>query len=272
MIRGGEITAMTKVVILGAGAAPGVPSLCCGWGNCNPENKKNRRIRTSTYYEFPNSQILIDTSPDLRQQLINNQINYLDAVLYTHAHADHLHGIDDLREINRINQDSLDIYGCPITMEYIQQRFDYLLAEPGRKGDCILRASLIPHQITPNETFYIKETKITPIKLLGHNMPTTGYIFNDGEIVHIADFRAIDDKGLEQIKQRPKLLIMPLTTPEEKRFHAGLETILQYIEKINPEKTILNHMASECDYDEINALTPKNVYPAYDNMIIELKE
>lgn len=262
---------MTKVVILGAGAAPGVPSLCCGWGNCNPDNPKNRRIRTSTYYEFPQAKILIDTSPDLRLQLIDNKITAVDAVFYTHAHADHLHGIDDLREINRITQASIDIYACPVTMEYIHERFNYLLAKPGEAGDCITRASLIPHRLSPNEPVEVNGVKVTPIRLLGHNLPTTGYVFNDGEIVHIADFRAIDDSGMEQIKVRPKLLVMPLTTPYGQRFHAGLEDVLQYIEKINPEQAILNHMASECDYDEINALTPDNVRPAFDNMAIELK-
>ncbi len=261
-----------KIIILGAGAAPGVPSLCMGWGDCNPNNEKNRRTRTSTYYEIDGMRILIDTSPDLRLQLINNNIRHLDGVLYSHTHADHLHGIDDLREINRINLSSLNIYGTQEVIDVIRQRFAYLIAEADKPNDCVRQPSLVANAVKHNTPFFIGKTKITPIKLLGHNAPTTGYVFNDGEIVHIADFRAIDDNGWLQIKRPPKILIIPLTTPYEQRFHAGLEDVLACIEKINPEHAIINHMASECDYDAVNRQTPDNVTPAYDNMIISFKD
>ena len=99
---------MYKVTILGSGAAPGVPAIAYGWGNCNPNNPKNVRTRTSVYIEHDQTKILIDTSPDLRMQMLANGIRELDAVLYTHPHADHLHGIDDLREINRLHRCSLN--------------------------------------------------------------------------------------------------------------------------------------------------------------------
>ena len=94
---------MSYVIFAGTGAAPGVPSLSNGWGFCDQDNPRNVRRRIGTYYNFNGTEILVDTSPDLRMQLLDNQIRRLDAVLYTHSHADHLHGIDDLREINRIN-------------------------------------------------------------------------------------------------------------------------------------------------------------------------
>ena len=112
-----------KVIILGAGAAPGVPSLSLGWGNCDPDNSKNLRTRTSTYVEIDGCRFLIDTDPNLREQLIAGQIRALDAVLYTHAHADHVHGIDDLREINRISRQSLNIYAGRQTQKYIRPNF-----------------------------------------------------------------------------------------------------------------------------------------------------
>lgn len=261
---------MTAVTILGAGAAPGVPSLCCGWGDCNPENPKNIRHRTSVFYDFGKTKILIDTSPDLREQLIENQIRNLDGVLYTHTHADHLHGIDELREINRISRASLNIYAVDETLEIIKKRFNYLIAKPDCCYDVSRQPSLIANEIYHNQPFYINDIKITPIKLLGHNAPTTGYVFNDGELVHIADFRAIDALGYEQIQCRPRLLILPLTTPHGQKFHAGLEEILDCISRINPEQAVINHMASECDYDVINQATPLHVTPAYDNMTIKL--
>ncbi len=261
---------MSKVIILGAGAAPGVPSLSNGWGACNPDNIKNYRHRTSTYYELGDAKILIDTSPDVLWGLKKNNIRHLDGVLYTHAHADHLHGIDDLREINRIQLSGLNIYAVRETMETISARFGYLLAPKDKACDVMSQPHLVPNTLNHNEAFYIRDVKICPIRLIGHNLPSEGYIFNDGEIVHIADFRSIDKSGLEQIRRRPKLLIVPLTTPFVHKYHACLEEVLAVIAELDPEKAVINHLASECDYDEIMRLTPDNVEVAYDNMIIEL--
>lgn len=260
---------MTKVTILGAGAAPSVPSLSNGWGDCNPDNPKNCRHRTSTYYEFGNAKILVDTSPDVLWGMKKNNIRHLDGVLYTHGHADHLHGIDDLREINRIQGAGLNIYAVQETMSVIGERFGYLLASSDKNCNVMARPYLLPNVVEHNKPFYIKDVKICPIRLIGHNVPSEGYVFNDGEIVHIADFRSIDKSGLEQIKVRPKLLILPLTTPYIHPYHACLEEVMDVIARINPEKAVLNHLASECDYDEIMNATLDNTEVAYDNMVIE---
>lgn len=260
---------MTKVTILGAGAAPGVPSLSNGWGECNPDNPKNYRHRTSTYYDFGNTRILVDTSPDVLWGMKKNNIRHLDGVLYTHGHADHLHGIDDLREINRIQEAGLNIYAVQETMSVIGERFGYLLASSDKNCNVMARPYLLPNVVEHNKPFYIKDVKICPIRLIGHNVPSEGYVFNDGEIVHIADFRSIDKSGLEQIKVRPKLLILPLTTPYIHPYHACLEEVMDVIARINPEKAVLNHLASECDYDEIMNATLDNTEVAYDNMVIE---
>lgn len=263
------ISPMNKIIILGSGAAPGVPSLSQGWGHCNPANAKNLRTRTTTYFNFNGAEILIDTSPDLRAQLLAGNIRNLDAVLYTHSHADHLHGIDDLREINRLKGQSLNIYAIEETMDDIKKRFSYLIVPPDCLQNVMKQPSLVANDLTHNQPIFIKGLKITPIKIIGHNASTTGYVFNDGEVVYIADFRAVDALGLQQIKVRPKLLILPLTLPVGDKFHASIEEVLFYIEKINPEQAIINHMATECDYEAIKALLPAHAIPAYDNMVIE---
>lgn len=260
---------MNKIIILGSGAAPGVPSLSRGWGACNPVNPKNKRSRTSVYLDYNGVRILIDTDPDLRSQLISNRIRDLDGVLYTHTHADHLHGIDDLREINRIQGKSLNFYATDLVLAQIKERFGYLIAKPECPIDIRKQPALAPNEIYNNKPFYIKDLKITPIKMIGHNAPTNGYVFNDGEVVHIADFRAVEKEGLEQILVKPKVLIIPLTLPTGEKFHASLQEVNAYIEKINADRVIINHMASESDYDEVNKMTPPNAEPAFDNMIIE---
>ena len=288
---------MAKVIILGAGAAPGVPSLSCGWGECNHNNKKNIRTRTDTYVEINDTKILIDTSPDIRQHLIDNNIKHLDAVLYTHAHADHLHGIDDLREITRIrlheayqeqgevayhhgtynfnNLDkigdlSIQCYAIKKTAKDIRKRFSYLIDSVfSKKKNIFYTPSFKLNEIKENHPFYVNNVKITAIKQMGHNVPSCGYVFNDGEYVHISDFKTLPSSAFKQIKVRPKLLVIPLTTPFEQRAHASLGMIMDVIEKINPEKAVINHMATECDYDEINDKTPDFVAPAFDGMTIE---
>jgi phosphoribosyl 1,2-cyclic phosphate phosphodiesterase len=261
---------MSKALFLGAGASPGVPSLSYGWGDCNPNNPKNRRRRTSTLYTIKGVNILIDTSPDLREQLLDNNIRQIDALCYTHAHADHLHGIDELREINRISQKPLDVYAPKETMSVIRQRFKYQFVSLKNKLFYLTKPGLVAHNVKPNRPFYIQGIKLVPLKLLGHSMPSFGYIIND-EIVHIADLKYMSSSAVKQIMAiRPKLLVLPLTILEKHRYHIGLEEALAYIEKLQPEKVVLNHMACECDYDYVMAHTPDNTVPAYDNLEVEI--
>lgn len=262
---------MAKVIILGAGAAPGVPSLSNGWGACNPDNPYNRRKRAGTYYDFDGVKILVDTSPDLREQLLDNGIRCLDAVLYTHAHADHLHGIDYLREINRINKCILNFYAAPEVLKIIKKMFGYLITSPKKLKDVVSYPSLVAHKVKCGKEFDVNGVKIVPLKLAGHNTFSNGYMFNDGEVVHIADFKTIPGSTMKILQRKSiKLMIFPLTLPEGSVYHASLQEILEYIKILRPQKVVFNHMASECDYDEINNLTPDNVSPAFDNMIIEL--
>jgi len=260
---------MSKVIILGSGAAPGVPALANGFGACDANNPKNYRMRTGTYMELSGVKFLIDTSPDLRWQLIKNNIKKLDAVFYTHSHADHLHGIDDLREINRLSGQMLDIYGTKNMIQTICTRFPYLICQDEKNLNPIFKAALCPHIIEWEKSFMVKSLKITPIEMVGHNIECTGYIFNDGEVVHIADFKSLDERVFKYIKRQPEVLIMPLTTPLGTRFHAGLDELKYYAAKINPKRMVINHMAVESDYEEVKRRCLNNMKPTYDGEIIE---
>ena len=173
--------------------------------------------------------------------------------------------------INRINKSSLDIYGSSETIKVIKQRFQYLLTTPNHVNNVSILPSLIANELEYYVPFYINDLKITPIRLVGHMAPSTGYIFNDGEVVYIADYRHIEQQAFDMIKKNVKLMVVPLTTPEGTEFHAGLDEILSDIKKINPEMAVINHMAAECDYDVIRNITPQNVEPAFDNMNIILE-
>jgi phosphoribosyl 1,2-cyclic phosphate phosphodiesterase len=263
---------MSKIIIMGSGAAPGVPCLSRGFGACNPDNEKNYRMRSGTYMELSGVKFLIDTSPDLRMQLLYSDITELDAVFYTHVHADHLHGIDDLREVNRVMQKPIELYASEFNLSVIRQRFGYLLTDNEPEINPIYRAALNPNVFTYNQSFFLQKLKVTPIALKGHNLEVSGYIFNDGEVVHLSDFKEIDEEALKLIKQTPEILIVPLTTPEGTRFHAGFDDLCRYADLLKPKKMIITHMASECDYDGVCQMCQKNsahIEPAYDGMVIE---
>lgn len=259
-----------RVTILGSGAATGVPSVSGGWGKCNPDNPKNRRRRAGIFLEVDNTKILVDTSADLREQLLDNNIQALDGVIYTHTHADHLHGIDDLRGINRVMHQSLTLYAIQEHIDEIRERVPYLLAD------------LAPREITNRPLLYTKvidwgcefkigSVRIMPLEACGHSVRTTVYSFNDGEVVIIPDYKYLPDNTLEYLKQlHIRLLIMPLTVPEELGYHAGLKTDLRYADILHAEHTVLTHMACECDYDAVNRQTPDNIEPAFDNMRIDV--
>ena len=260
---------MTKVVFLGAGASPGVPSICNGWGACNPDNLKNVRTRTSTYYEVNGVKILIDTSPDLRQQMLNNNIYDIDVVLYTHAHFDHISGIDDLREINRRTCKPIPVFASKDTMSEIKRRYGYMIIKNNEPKFYLSKGGLITKKIKANHEFEFMGVKIMPLKLLGHNSPSYGYIIND-EIVHLSDFKKLSNSAIEHIKEiKPKLMVMPLTIPTTHIHHVGLEEAMNYVKMFDVERVVFNHMASECDYDCINESTPDYVTPAYDGMKLE---
>ena len=105
--------------------------------------------------------------------------------------------------------------------------------------------------------------------MVGHNIECTGYIFNDGEVVHIADFRSLNESSLKLITRQPELMIMPLTSPKGTRYHAGIEDLINYTKRINPKRVLINHMAVECDYEQVRKQCLENMCPAYDGEVVE---
>ena len=272
---------MNKVIILGSGAAVGVPTISDGWGQCNPQNPKNRRSRAGIYIEINDNKFLIDTSAELRNQLLVNDIHHIDAVFYTHTHADHIMGIDDLRAMNYHiynisgmnkpkNAHLLDIYASETHLAEIRQRFNYVLADE-KSTEITHRPQLMPKVIQYGKIIQINGTEIIPLEFSGHPIPTTGYVFNNGELVIIPDYKTIPQQTLEYLQKiNVNVLIMPLTAVHECLYHAGMDINLHYIKLIMPKKVIFTHLGPECDYDAVKELCPADIEPAFDNMQIEL--
>ena len=272
---------MTKVIILGSGAASGVPTISDGWGACDASESKNRRSRAGVYFEDGATHILIDSSADVREQLIANNIRRLNAVFYTHAHADHTMGIDDLRALNyhidditgmqkKVQGQALDIYAVKPHIAEIRRRFDYVLTDE-KAREQTHRPQLCPHEIQFGQPIIIGSVKIMPLEFAGHTVVTTGYVFNDGQLVLIPDYKEIPAQTLAYLQKIDvNVLIMPLTAVEECRYHAGIDIDKHYIAQIRPQRTVLTHLGAKCDYQTVLQLCPPHVEPAFDNMALEL--
>ena len=264
-----EDTIMNKLIILGSGSAAGVPSISRGWGKCDRTNPKNLRMRTGTYIEYEGLKFMIDTSPDLRTQMLDNELKNVDFILYTHIHPDHTAGIFDIREINRLSRKPVSLFSTEKVMKEIRGCYGYLFGEKKKLKKFSLPIATA-HSVKINQPFYIKGVKITAIKLLGHySEECVGYVFDDGELVYISDFKKLSLSALKAIKKKPKILIIPLTSVTDDTNHANLKTVKAYIEKIDANRTILNHMSTDCDYDEVNQLTSYNTFPGFDGLEIE---
>ncbi|MBP6985277.1 MAG: MBL fold metallo-hydrolase [Alphaproteobacteria bacterium] len=256
-----------KLTVLGCGPSAGVPLIGGIWGACDPLNPKNRRLRTSLLIQDQGRNLLIDTSPDLRQQLISNDIKKIDAVLYTHAHSDHAHGIDELRPIYfGSRQNPIPLYGSQETMAEIQRRFDYLFKP-------------IESELAPVAYPYICESHVIEgsFQLWGHDIIafnqdhghslTTGYRFKD--FAYSTDVVRLDEAAFEVLKGVDTWFIDCLDqTP--KATHAHLDLTLSWIARVKPRRAILIHMNQNMDYEALRSILPAGIEPAYDNMVIEI--
>ncbi len=254
--------------ILGCGSSGGVPRLSDGWGTCDPKNSKNYRLRCSLLIKsqttFGQTKVLIDTSPDLRQQLLQAKIDALDGVIFTHAHADHMHGIDDLRMIFFKRRSMVPIWANLKTLAKIKESFAYLVKqEKGTNYPPILSLNEI------EESFTIQgqggEVLVEPLLVQHGNMDALGFrIANMAYIPDISDFY---DSSWERVKNLDILIIDSLRrTPHPA--HAHLEKTLEWIEKLQPRKAYLTNMHNDLDYEIIKKETPHNVLPAFDGLTI----
>ncbi|MFN6984019.1 MAG: MBL fold metallo-hydrolase [Rhizobium oryzihabitans] len=243
-----------RFTVLGCASSPGVPRINGDWGACDPENPRNRRTRTAFMVEQigpdgGKTTVVIDTGPDFREQMIAAKVEAVDAVLYTHAHADHLHGIDDLRIYFAIQQNRIPIYADPVTMARIWDGFAYCLETPP--------GSSYPPIVEPRIIADIDAPLI--VEGAGGPIPFNVHMQQHGD-VHSLGFRIGD--------------VAYCTDALQHRYHPShlsLEQALGWIERFAPKRAILTHMHIPLDYDTVIRETPDHVEPAYDQMRFEVE-
>jgi len=258
-----------RLTILGCGSSGGVPRLGGNWGECDPRNGKNNRRRCSILVERDGldgtTSVLIDTSPDLRSQLLDSGTGRLDGVVYTHAHADHVHGIDDLRVIVYNMRKQLPVWADADTQAALLARFGYAFKQPeGSDYPVILAMNAIegnfsidgPGGMIPFEPFRVGHGKI---EALG---------FRLGKAVYLPDVLDIPD-GAWPMVENLDLWIVDALRRRPHLTHTHLEQTLTWIEKAKPRRAVLTNMHIDLDYATVDKETPDHITPAYDGMILE---
>lgn len=256
-----------RAIILGSGTSSGVPRIGPEWGTCDPDEPRNARTRVSILVESPSTRILIDTSPDMRAQLLAAKVAHLDAVLWTHDHADHCHGIDDLRQIMHLRGSPVPGYGHRATLARLRQRFDYVFA--GGEG---YRPSVIAHELGDGETD-IGDLKISWVAQPHGNIHSTGFrVDHDGKSVGYAtDFHEVTD-AMIALYRGVDLLIIDALRERPHPTHPHLAMTLDAITHIRPGRAVLTHMDQSMDYAHLSATLPPGVAPGYDGLTITLPD
>ena len=255
-----------KFTILGCGSSMGVPRADGYWGKCNPKEKKNNRTRCSALISFNSKKILIDTSPDLRMQLINENIKFIDAVIYSHLHADQTHGINELRVFYLNNKKKIDVYANKKTKRYLQSNFSYCFKKIYGYQP-ILNLKLIKKKINFLSNKDSMNIKCIPVK---HGpIESLSFIINK-KCAYISDVNEIYKKDFRYFKNLEYFIIDCLRLKPHPS-HFNLEEVLVLTKILNPKKTILTNLHSDLDYNYLLKILPKNVIPAFDGLSINIK-
>ena len=254
--------ATLSVRILGCGSSGGVPRIGGNWGACDPANPRNRRRRCSLLVTRTDqagaTRVLIDTAPDMRDQLVDAGIATLDAVLYTHAHADHVHGIDDLRQVVFNTRARLQVWADGATSDSLVTRFGYAFVQPkGSPYPPILDLNTLDGPVTIEGAG--GALTFTPFEVEHGSIDALGFRFND--IVYLPDVSGIPEAAWPHLAGL-KLWIVDALRREPHPTHAHLARTLEWIERAAPQEAVLTNMHIDLDYDQIAEETPENVRPA----------
>tara|TARA_B100000579_G_scaffold161724_1_gene131335 strand:- start:592 stop:1368 length:777 start_codon:yes stop_codon:yes gene_type:complete len=255
-----------KFIILGCGSSMGVPRADGFFGNCNPKNKRNYRTRCSALIKTSNENILIDTSPDLRQQLLRHKIKKINKVYYSHMHADQTHGINDLRSFFLNSKKQIDIFADKNTGKILKHSFLYCFKNYSKEYPATLKFNKLNKNSIVNHNN--KKIKIKSIQVEHGKVKSNCFII-DKKLAYITDVSNIYKKDFLHFKNL-KYLIIDCLWYNYHPSHFNLEKSLYFIKKFNPTCAILSNLSHVLDYNVLKKNLPKNVIPAYDGLTVEL--
>lgn len=250
-----------KITILGSGTSTGVPMVGCHCQVCDSTDPRDKRTRASILVECGDQRILVDTSTDLRRQALREGIPHVDAVLLTHTHADHIHGIDDLRGFHFLHRRIIPCYGSPETMRKVTTSFAYIF-----DGLCSEGYSPLLEPFTVEDAFELFGCSIVPVPIMHGSFKATGYRFENA--AYLTDCSAIPDSSMALLQGLDLLIIDALRYSPHPN-HYNIEGALQVVQALRPRRTLLTHLTHEV-HQRDGARLPPGVEFAYDGLSVEL--
>lgn len=253
-----------KITVLGSGTSQGIPIVGCECKTCTSDNPKDKRLRVSVYIETERQKILIDTSSDFRQQMLLNNVTDIDTVLYTHAHIDHISGLDDIRQINQLHRKYVDVYGNEETIQNIKQTFRYIFNNDTYKGGGIPR---IKTHVIANDKFLVKGVEIIPIEYFHGPAIVFGYRIEN--FAYLTDCSKIPPKEFPKLENLEVLIIDALRYKPHPT-HLSINEAIEISQKLNPQMTYFTHITHDVLHDEANSMLPESIQLSYDGLVIEI--
>lgn len=248
-----------KITFLGTGTSQGVPLIACKCEVCTSTNVKDKRLRSSIMVETSTTTIVIDTGPDFRQQMLREQVEQLDAVVFTHEHKDHIAGLDDVRAFNFINGKHIEVYATSRVQAAIKREFAYIFAEDKYPGIPLINLNEI--DLAP---FQIKDIKLIPIEVMHYKMPVLG--FRIADFTYITDAKSISEKEKEKMKGS-KVLVLNALRREEHISHFTFQEAIDLAQELDVEQAYFTHISHQLGlYEQVSEELPSNIFLAYDGL------
>ena len=253
-----------KVILLGTGTSQGIPVIACECPTCRSDNPKNTRTRASILINYNDRNIVVDTATDFRLQMIGNNIKHLDAVLFTHAHADHVHGLDDIRQFNKIQNAAIPCYANTETIESIKKKYDYIFEptqEGGGKPDITLH--------TVQADFQLFGRTVIPLPVKHGILDVLGY--RVGKFAYITDASSVPDETIQKLTGVDILIINALRYIPHAT-HLSVGQAIKIINRIQPRNSYLTHIGHVLEHERLKSEMPENIHMGYDGLTIEISD
>lgn len=253
-----------KVYFLGTGTSQGIPVIGSDHEVCKSSNPKDKRLRVSVWVHTEKTSLIVDCGPDFRQQMLASKCTKIDALLFTHEHADHTSGIDDIRPFN-FKQGEIPFYAHSRVIQNLKKRFDYVFETENRYPGA---PSVQPIEVVNNEPFSIGDIEIVPINAYHANLQVFGYKMND--FAYLTDVKSIESEEIEKIKG-VKVLVINALREDSHHSHFSLQEALDFVTLVQPKKAYLTHISHLLGFhDEVQKKLPSNIFLAYDNLEIAI--
>jgi phosphoribosyl 1,2-cyclic phosphate phosphodiesterase len=252
-----------RLTVLGSGTSMGVPTIGCDCAVCRSSDPHDRRTRPSVLLEYNDKIVLIDTTPDFRQQAIRERIRKIDAVLYTHTHADHILGIDDLRPLSLRRPEKIPLYAQPEAAKFLRGMFSYIFDAEYKYG------GLAQVELKPiNGTVELFGARFEPIKVIHGDTEITGYRF--GSAAYLTDFSEIPEESFAQLNDLD-ILFLDALRHKPHPTHSTVSNSLRVVERVKPKRAFFTHICHDLPHEATNATLPPHVRLSYDGMKLDFE-